>query len=194
MECHMGNYQLKWWRWRLLQELRFGKELSKWEMTMSHAARQMIKLKEVTRQFSQGLSGQNLFTISNKDLGIKDRSMKIKLTDTYRNHLWLMQYQNLVHWHGVILRATRLEMGTAGCRLKTHILGLIAWVCSRISVVGKDIWEIIFNFKKSKEFGLVRNVKWCLKWVWRGWFSPICLTQRTLLETEDKLTQTRYLW
>lgn len=57
--------------------MRCSKELSKWEMTMSHAVKQMIKLKEVTRQFSQGLSGQSLFTISNKDLGIKDRSMKI---------------------------------------------------------------------------------------------------------------------
>lgn len=57
---------------------------------MSHAVRQMIKLKEVTRQFSQGLSGQSLFTISNKDLGIQDRSMKLKLTDTYRNHLQCM--------------------------------------------------------------------------------------------------------
>lgn len=57
---------------------------------MSHAVRQMIKLKEVTRQFFQGLSGQSLFTISSKDLDIKDRSMKIKLTDTYRKHLWCM--------------------------------------------------------------------------------------------------------
>lgn len=57
---------------------------------MSHAVRQMIKLKEVTRQFTQGLSGKSLLTISNKDLGIKNRSMRIELTDTYRNHLWHM--------------------------------------------------------------------------------------------------------
>lgn len=55
---------------------------------MSHAVRQMIKLKEVTRQFPQVLiSGQILFNISNKDLGIKDRSMIMKLADIHRKHL-----------------------------------------------------------------------------------------------------------
>lgn len=64
---------------------------------MSHAVRQMIKPKEVTRQFSQGLSGQSLFTISNKDPAINDRSMKIQLTDTYRNHLWCMAVSESVY-------------------------------------------------------------------------------------------------
>lgn len=55
---------------------------------MSHAVRQMIKLKEVTRQFPQGLVlGQILFNISNKDLGIKDRSAIMKLADTFRKQL-----------------------------------------------------------------------------------------------------------
>lgn len=45
-------------------------------MTMSRAGRQMIKVKEVTRQLPQGLvSGQILFIISNNDLGWKDRSV-----------------------------------------------------------------------------------------------------------------------
>lgn len=61
---------------------------------MSHAVRQMIKPKEVTRQFSQGLFGQSLFTISNKDLGIKDRSMKIKYIGIICS-VW--QYQNLAY-------------------------------------------------------------------------------------------------
>lgn len=64
---------------------------------MSHAVRQMIKPKEVTRQFSQGLSGQSLFTISNKDLGIKDRSMKIKLTAHIGIICSVWQYQNLAY-------------------------------------------------------------------------------------------------
>lgn len=47
-----------------------------------------MELKEVTRQFPQGLvSGQILSNISNKDLGIKDRSVIMKLADTYRKHL-----------------------------------------------------------------------------------------------------------
>lgn len=64
---------------------------------MSHAVRQMIKPKEVTGQFSQGLSGQSLFTISNKDLGIKDRSRNIKSTDTYKNHLQCIAVSDLVY-------------------------------------------------------------------------------------------------
>lgn len=57
-------------------------------MTRRHAVRQMMELKEVTRQFPQGLvSGQILSNISNKDLGIKVRSVIMKLADTYRKHL-----------------------------------------------------------------------------------------------------------
>lgn len=57
-------------------------------MTMSRAVRQMIKLKVVTRQFPQGLvSEQILFNISNKDLGIKHRSVIMELADTCRKHM-----------------------------------------------------------------------------------------------------------
>jgi len=61
--------------------------------------------------------------------------------------------------HGVILRTRKIEMDTAGDRPRTHILGLMACLCARISVVEKDIWENVLYYKRSKEVGLVSNVK-----------------------------------